>query len=158
MRNKYKKTLKQISLNKIQGYHPEIVKTVAILANCNFIRRMDVLSDDAIFQLLNIHPIFLNKVSDKYHVVGGFRSYQLALANVNEELKVTCHIYNNLPKEKIVEIAQIDLLGSVILHSLGSKSVAQIEAIISDIGSDAANKIAPGLNSTRAITRFEKIK
>jgi len=158
MSKKYNQLLRQVSLSQISGYHSTVVATVKVLARQNFTSRLDVLSEETIFQLLNLHPIGLVKQkNNQYFVISGFRSYQMALGLVDENTKLPALIYSLTDKE-IFEMAQTDVLGSVLLHSLGSKSVSQIEVLKKHIGLDATAKIAPGLNSSRAVTRFEKLK
>ncbi len=132
-------------------------QTATTLADQLFISRLDVISEDAVRSLLRLHPIQLTGTQDEYYVIAGIRTYQLALVRLGLTEKLPALMYPSLSDQEAQELAQIDLLGSALLHSLGTKSVTQLDRLKKHLGDDVSDRIAPGLRSTRAIQRFEKL-
>jgi hypothetical protein len=148
--------LRNIPIAKIQGYHPAVRTLSASLSERVYALRLDVLTDEAIQRLLRLHPVQVVLVAGDYQVVAGFRSYQLAISRPDVIDKIPVIEYSNILESEVIDLAQIDILGSVLMHSLGTKSAEQLGMISDKIGKDATKMIAPSLSSIRARRKFEQ--
>ena len=153
-----KPTIRNVNLSQISGYHPAVAQTAAFLASQQFVSRLDVFSEEAIYGLFQLHPIHILKEAECCYVMAGFRSYQIALSRLDASSKITALVYQSVLENTAVELAHLDLYGSPLVHSLGTKSVSQLDRIKGCIGEDSSKMIAPGLSSTRSIQRYEQLK
>lgn len=151
-------SIRKVTIGELIGYHPLVQPIVAGLASSTFVSRYEVLSDNTIRSLLQLHPIHAVEENKKLFVVAGFRSYQLSINRIDDDEKFPVWFYREgLSESRILDLANVDVLASPLIHSLGTKSASQIEILKSRIGQDNADSIAPGLKSTRSISRFEKL-
>lgn len=158
MRTQIKSITKKIQLSQIQGLHPSVSQAASIISEQTYTSRFDVFSSDAAHLLLSLHPIFITKVDGNFYVVAGFRSFQLALITLDFNEKISAQVIDSLSNEQYLLLAETDILGSVLQHSLGTKSVTQIENIKNHLTKESVNKNIPGISSTRSITKYESIK
>lgn len=128
----------------------------ATLSERSYVDRLGALTDLAIIELLRLHPMHVVRAADDYQIVAGFRSYQLATSRPAVVDKIPVIEYTNLLDEDALVLARIDILGSVVMHSLGSKSAEQLGMITQNLGMKATESIAPSLKSVRARRKFEQ--
>lgn len=150
-------SIRKFRISDLTGFHPLVRPIVTTLASNTFVSRFEVLSDHTVRSLLQLHPIHVVEDNKKLFVIAGFRSYQLSISRIDDEKFPICFYREGLDESFILDLANVDILASPLIHSLGTKSAAQIEQIKNEIGQDNADLIAPGLKSTRAISRFEKL-
>jgi len=147
-----------ISIGEIQGIDPRVKDISSIITMQSYAERLSIFSADSVKSLLLLHPIFLIKQDEKYLVISGFRSYQLAMTHLDLRDKIKAFLLPDIDNNFIQELASTDLLCSALLHSLGTKTVTQIDKIKSHLDTSLTKKLIPKLNSTRAITRFESLE
>jgi hypothetical protein len=150
-----KPTFELVSAADIVGLCPAVIELADTASNLVFASSVTTLSTSALAQLSLQHPVHLIRRADKYQIFCGFRTYQLMVAK-DVSCKLHAFVYKNPNSEFIQQMAATELLGARLMHSLGSKPAMQIAKIIGDIGAVEAERIAPGLRSTRAISRSLK--
>jgi len=146
---------RNLRIDEISGFHPLVQPVAGTLASRSFCSRFDVLSECSVRGLIQLHPIQLVHEKNEFYVIAGFRSYQLGISRLGNEKFPVC-IHSQLDDDRILDMANIDILGSPLLHSLGTKSASQIEQIMAQIGRKEALNLAPGLKTARSVVRFEK--
>ncbi|CAM5277875.1 hypothetical protein [Alishewanella longhuensis] len=143
-----------IEISEIAGYHPAIAHLAAQLVDHQFTTAISNLSDYAANRFLTLHPICINRYRGKNYIVGGFRSYQIAVLKFGPDSQVRCRLINS--RKEIQDIAKIDILFSPLVFSLSTKVAQQTERLVGIVGRDFANEHHADLASVRAFTRVHE--
>lgn len=139
-----------IKLSQISGLHPASSEILSATADLIYASGPSDVNEEAIKLLADIHPVHVVPRSEKYQVVAGFRIYELCKLLVpNDEIR--CIVHQDKNKEKIKQLAEVDILGSPLVHSLGTKYVQQIRKLTRAIGNDNNLLLFPKLKSIRRI-------
>jgi len=143
-----------IRVSEITGYHPAISELAAQLAAHQFTTAISHLSEAAASRLLTLHPICIYQNRGKNFIVGGFRSYQIAVLKFRADSQVMCRLISS--KREILDIAKTDILFSPIVYSLSTKVAQQTERLVGIVGKDFANEHHTDLASARSCTRVHE--
>lgn len=139
-----------IKLCQIDGLHSVASEILSNTANLIYASGPSDVNEEAIKLLADIHPVHVVPCGEKYQVIAGFRIYELCKLLVpNDEIR--CIVHQDKNKEKIKQLAEVDVLGSPLVHSLGTKYVQQIRELTRTIGNDNNILLFPKLKSIRRI-------
>jgi hypothetical protein len=143
-----------IRISEIAGYHPQISELAAQLITHQFATAISHFSESAASRLLTLHPICIYQTRGKSFIVGGFRSYQIAVLKLHADSKVMCRLISS--KQEILEIAKSDILFSPLVFSLSTKVAEQTKNLVEIVGKDFANEHHTDLASVRSCTRVHE--
>ena len=143
-----------IKLSHISAYTPKLSHLFEELADLEFTATLSKLSEEAVDHFLRLHPIFVTKSRNKYHVIAGIRSFQIAQLKLKQDDKVRCLVVKS--RRQIEELAKADILLSAIVFSLSTKVVAQTEKLINVVGQGFTNNMHSDLSSARSLQRVHK--
>jgi len=159
MKRKIYPKICKISIRQISGIHPHAKDVFKETADNLFAARLDVFSDVAVEHLMCLHPINVISGLDGLQVIGGIRSYQMAMTRLDANDKFFAHVYPaHLVSSEIEKCALIDVIGSPLMHSFGNKTTQQLAQIMMKLGKATIQRIVPELKSIRAITRLMRVK
>ncbi|MDP5133168.1 MAG: hypothetical protein NWQ54_19985 [Paraglaciecola sp.] len=130
-------TLTFIELKTIDGIHKAVQTLLAETADMIYASAPGDYSNIALETLLQIHPIHLLKDEGKFFVIAGFRGFEMAKLCFEPDTELRCLVHIELDTDTIQELALIDIVGSPLLHSLGSKHLQQILALVKPFGAKA---------------------
>lgn len=143
-----------IKISELAGYHADVAGLAAQLADNCFTTAISNLSENAANRFLTLHPICINRYRGKNYIVGGFRSYQIAVLKFGPDSQVRCRLINS--RKEIQDIAKIDILFSPLVFSLSTKVAQQTERLVGIVGRDFANEHHADLASVRSFTRVHE--
>lgn len=150
LKSKENMTLVDVRLSDIQGIHPAIQDIVGTTADIMYASAPDDFSELTLRYLLAVHPIHVVELDAKLVVVAGFRSLELARLGLPDESVVPCMLHADIKIDDLHQLAMIDIAGSPIMHSLGSKVLQQLQNLVQAFG-DPLLKLFPRLQSIRRI-------
>lgn len=138
-----------IKINQIKGYHesvkPIIAETTAImykLGPCEC-------SPLFLTNLLKLHPLHLLKNKEEYHLIAGFRAYELAKLNLPGDSVIPCivHEKKTISDAEIENLAISDLLGSPMLFHFAKEYTLNINKIKNSIQKEKVKEIFKDISS-----------
>ncbi len=147
---KNKVTAINIRLSDLEGLHPDVQMFVAATSDLIYAAAPDDFSESWLCYLLELHPIHVTRLNGNFYVVGGFRSYELAMLQMKQDFIVPCCLRSELSNCEIRQIALTDILGSALMCSLGPKFVQQIQNLVSRFDENVSVQ-CPRLASLRRI-------
>lgn len=143
-----------VKLSDISAYSPKLSHLFEELADIEFTTTLSKLSEEAVDHFLRLHPIAITKSRNKYHLVAGIRSFQIAQLKLKQEDTVRCVLIKSTKVSE--DLAKADILLSPIVFSLSTKVVAQTEKLINVVGQNFTNNMHSDLSSTRSVQRVHK--
>lgn len=150
-----KPRLMNVKLREIFGPHPELSELMRPLAGSRHAWCVGSFSEPSVEALTALHPIVLQEAEQHgYHVIGGFRTYQLATVHCEPDRPLRAMIYSGFSSNQIRQLAAIDILGSPLLLGLGSRPQKQVERLCQSLHSFDLKVIHPDLTSLRGIKRL----
>jgi hypothetical protein len=144
-----------VKLSEICGYHPDISKFVAQMADQQFTASIVSLSEQVAERFLKLHPICITKCRGKFFVVAGFRSFQIAELKLQQAHQIECLLINS-KHNNIIDLAKTDILFSPLVFSLSTKVAQQTQKLIEIVGKDFTNEHHSDLCSVRSLTRVHE--
>ncbi|MDP5130171.1 MAG: hypothetical protein NWQ54_04775 [Paraglaciecola sp.] len=145
--------IKVIEVSQICGLAPAVIDVISTTESAIYAAGPSDISAVAIETLAKIHPIHLINTDEQYLVIAGFRLYELCKL-ILPDAKIPCIVHSDLSDEQLKLFAITDILGSPLVHSLGTKYVQQISSLAKAIDHDNAIRLFPKLKSIRRIRDY----
>ena len=146
-----KTTKKLIRLDRIIGVLPSVQEAYDCLAGVMpLIRDPDAFSVETCRMMLEIkQPMLVKKRSD-YHLVSGYREWQLALYKLDKTQKIQCQVVSDASELLLNELAWHDAYGAALLYGISPTRVGQQRnQMVTKVRQVIKDKFFPELASIR---------
>ena len=156
----YMKTTKRlIRLDRIVGVLPSVQEAYDCLAGVmSLVRDPEKFSVEMCRMMLEIkQPMLVQKDKD-YHLVSGYREWQLALYKLDKTEKIHCQVVTDAPDLLLNEIAWHDVYGAVLLYGISPNLMGlQCKQMVKKVRQEIKDKFFPELSSVRQFSKVTDI-
>jgi hypothetical protein len=156
----YMKTTKRlIRLERIVGVLPSVQEAYDCLAGVMpLVRDPEKFSADMCRMMLEIKQPMLVQKGKKYHLISGYREWQLALYKFDKTEKIHCQIVTDVSDSLLNEIAWHYAYGAALLYGISPKRMGQqCNQMVTKVRQEIKDKYFPELASIRQFAKSTDI-
>jgi hypothetical protein len=154
-----KTTKRLIRLDRIVGVLPSVQEAYDCLAGVMpLVRDPEKFSVDMCRMMLEIKQPMLVQKGQEYHLISGYREWQLALYKFDRTEKIHCQIVSDAPDLLLNEIAWHDAYGAVLLYGISPKRMGQqCNQMVTKVRQEIKDNFFPELSSVRQFSKVTDI-
>lgn len=157
--------LTTVPFELLAGLHPKLSEQTKKTSQLMYSATIADFSVDSLETLLRLYPIHVVQQKDEanYWVIAGLRQFELlsvfhvknaaseGLAKVDQLASIPVVVHDQNTTKHIQQLAAIDVAGSAILFSLGTKVAAQLDLIRENLPEEIAQQF-PKFSSARRLS------
>ena len=114
--------LLRITIGQIEGLHPAIMQLLKDLAPRREVSN-EVLSQEALLRLLEVHPISIQKYEKTMCCVGSLQLFELAKKRLRDEVELLCILTKTAKPESLQKKAVEELILGTVINGINVSDV-----------------------------------
>lgn len=154
-----KTTKKLIRLDRIDGVLPSVQEAYDCLATVMpLVRDPEIFSVEMCRGMIEIKQPMLVQNGKGYHLISGYREWQVALYKLDEIEKIQCQIVTDASDVLLNELAWFDAYGAALYYGISPKRMGQqCNQMISKVRQEINHKFFPEFSSIRKFAKATDI-
>lgn len=133
----------RLTVGQVEGLHPAIELLLKDLAPLREVSN-EVLSQEALIRLLEVHPISVQKNEKALCCVGGIQLFRLAKKRLREEAELICILTKTAQPEALQKRAVEELILGTVTHGISVSDVRIAGRLAKNAASAKLLKVSEG--------------